>query len=265
VPASMRAGFTLIELLVTIGIIAVLAALLLVGLSRAKLKAHQLKCLSNLRQLSLASATYIGDTGRPVGRENPAYPDARWMGTLIDYYKAADLRVCPSAPFRKPAPPPNGQGNADTAWVRWTSDAKTMFYGSYGYNGWFYDVQRRRDFQFFINREANVQYAARTPVFLDANWIDLYPLEVNNPASDLYAGRSLYAQNNDMGRCTIARHGGSSPGSAPRKLAAGQVMPGAVQIGFFDGHTEQVKLEKLWTLTWHRDWETPAKRPDPHP
>ncbi len=263
--SSTRAAFTLIELLVVIAIIAILAALLLMVLSRAKLKARQAKCLSNVRQLALASATYISDTGRPVGRENPAYPDARWMGTLIDYYKAQDLTVCPPAPLRKPAPPPNGQGNADTAWVRWTSDRKTMFYGSYAYNGWFYDIQKRLDFQFFINREASVQFPARTPVFVDANWMDLFPLESNNPAKDLYAGRSLYAQNNDMGRCTIVRHGGLSPAKAPRSVSAGQPLPGAIHIGFFDGHTELVKLENLWTYSWHRDWQNPAQRPDPQP
>jgi len=36
-------------------------------------------------------------------------------------------------------------------------------------------------------------------------------------------------------------------------------------MSFFDGHTELVKLEKLWGCSWHRDWVTPTKIPGPQP
>lgn len=107
----MRKGFTLIELLVVIAIIAILAAILFPVFAKAREKARQSSCLSNIKQLQLAMAMYAGDfdqrnvcagleTTTAATSTGPYTGNGKnrwwWFDMVKPYIKNSQIILCPS-------------------------------------------------------------------------------------------------------------------------------------------------------------------------
>ena len=94
----MKRGFTLIELLVVIAIIAILAAILFPVFARAREKARQSSCLSNIKQISLGNLMYAQDYDdrTVIFAHGPSGENPQWHYLIEPYLKNTQIFICPS-------------------------------------------------------------------------------------------------------------------------------------------------------------------------
>ncbi len=117
-----RAAFTLIELLVVIAILAILAAILFPVFAKAREKARQTTCLSNLKQVGACLSQYVMDHEAYPQMSSPGsqVPRTRWPDTIWPYARSRGIFLCPSA--------------NPVLYAKGFAHDPTLTYGGYGYN-----------------------------------------------------------------------------------------------------------------------------------
>jgi prepilin-type N-terminal cleavage/methylation domain-containing protein/prepilin-type processing-associated H-X9-DG protein len=243
----------------------------------------------------LGKITQLG--GNPYVKPRTMQDD--WW--LNHWGKTNEGSICPSAPELPPDRRKNGThtifpegfypGSVNSAWT-WPASYSPFFddpyfprskvqirAGSYIRNAWVggntsWDGDRTPGILMYptypprvFRTAGNIQNSSQTPVFGEGvgDWWWIWNLQfgvsaTDLPATDLVFGEQGTLAAGGMGNFTVPRHG-SRPRTVPRNYPVNKKLPGAINMSFYDGHAEQVKLERLWQLSWHRDYQAPAKRP----
>jgi len=231
-------GFTLIELLVVISIIALLMAILLPSLKKARDQARTIVCQSNLSQWGKIFYLYTHDNDSKfmVWNVSSAAGGGTWIVPLMPYYEhgGEKVRLCPTT--RKT----EEEGETVPARMAWSCviDGKTHT-NSYGINNWCYNLRPGvTDIWGMANadrrawRHIDQNQAANIPMFLECWRWGGGPTTRNEPAPPDEVARA----NTGFGRYCLNRHAYT------------------INVCFLDGSVARERLKRLWDLKWHKEY-----------
>jgi prepilin-type processing-associated H-X9-DG protein len=244
-------SFTKKDLIITFAcIVFILVTLGNVG-RRGRRRAKEALCLSNLRQWGQIWLAYAEDNDGyfMTGWTTPPPPGPLhkhlWMEALRPYYVNPDLRCCPEATIPGTELGWSQFGGAGTfaGWGIFSGECGEPSswswvvgcdYGSYGANSWVHNTDMFGSGN--LNwKTPNVDGAENIPMFGDHHWFGAWPDKHSEPPNfdgEHWAGAS------QMGRVCMNRHSGF------------------VNWAFLDGSARKVGLKELWTLMWHRNYDT---------